>query len=419
MDLMFEAYLTYESSSQLELNDIPRTKEPVWILGKRYNAMTEVEEIRQDMRSRLWFSYRKGFVPIGDSGLTSDKGWGCMLRCGQMVLSQALIFQKLGREWKWSPTLRDKVYLRILRMFEDRRAAPYSIHQIALTGASEGKQVGDWFGPNTVAQVLRKLTAYDKWNSLTLHVALDNMLFIDEVKNSCAPPVTDTTTLPIAGWKPLVLIIPLRLGLSEFNPTYVAAFKAAFTFQQSLGVIGGKPNHALYFIGCVGNDAIYLDPHTTQSVAFVRYKETEAECKLDATYHCSNPNRMHISQMDPSVAMCFFCRTELEFDNLCQLLSNHLKSTDGIPLIEIYPQRNHVYGGLYSSAASSKSGGSSVPTADSAGSATATTTTNTTSTGGTSLLQDEFVSLSSSSKYHSNVFHANNSDDSDDFELIG
>jgi cysteine protease ATG4 len=40
-------------------------------------------------------------------------------------------------------------------MFEDRRAAPYSIHQIALMGASEGKEVGQWFGPNTVTQVLK------------------------------------------------------------------------------------------------------------------------------------------------------------------------------------------------------------------------------------------------------------------------
>jgi cysteine protease ATG4 len=40
-------------------------------------------------------------------------------------------------------------------MFEDRRTAAYSIHQIALMGASEGKEVGQWFGPNTVTQVLK------------------------------------------------------------------------------------------------------------------------------------------------------------------------------------------------------------------------------------------------------------------------
>ena len=30
-------------------------------------------------------------------------------------------------------------------------------------------------------------------------------------------------------------------------------FQACFTFRQSVGVIGGKPNHAYYFIGCYGN----------------------------------------------------------------------------------------------------------------------------------------------------------------------
>lgn len=40
------------------------------------------------------------------------------------------------------------------KIFVDR-SAPYSIHQIALMGVSHGKQVGEWFGPNTIAQVLK------------------------------------------------------------------------------------------------------------------------------------------------------------------------------------------------------------------------------------------------------------------------
>lgn len=61
----------------------------------------------------------------------------------------------LGRDWRWDPDKRDIDYLKILRMFEDKRSAPYSIHQIALMGVSHGKQVGEWFGPNTIAQVLK------------------------------------------------------------------------------------------------------------------------------------------------------------------------------------------------------------------------------------------------------------------------
>ena len=61
----------------------------------------------------------------------------------------------LGRNWRWTPETKDSTYCNILRRFEDRRAAPFSIHQIALMGASEGKDVGQWFGPNTIAQVLK------------------------------------------------------------------------------------------------------------------------------------------------------------------------------------------------------------------------------------------------------------------------
>lgn len=52
-------------------------------------------------------------------------------------------------------TFRDPTYLKIVQRFEDRKLAPYSIHQVALMGASEGKEVGQWFGPNTVAQVIK------------------------------------------------------------------------------------------------------------------------------------------------------------------------------------------------------------------------------------------------------------------------
>ena len=46
--------------------------------------------LKREIRSRLWFSYRKDFPAIGDSGMTSDRGWGCMLRCGQMVVAESL-----------------------------------------------------------------------------------------------------------------------------------------------------------------------------------------------------------------------------------------------------------------------------------------------------------------------------------------
>ncbi|XP_043604777.1 cysteine protease ATG4B isoform X4 [Bombus pyrosoma] len=300
-----------------EPEDIPQTDEPVWILGKKYNAIRELDIIRRDIRSKLWFTYRKNFVPIGgyNSTFTSDKGWGCMLRCGQMVLGQALIILHLGRDWQWTAETRNSTYLKILERFEDKRTAAFSIHQIASMGASEGKEVGQWFGPNTIAQQCR--------------VEGGTTVEADGAVPLKAP----------SQWKPLLLLIPLRLGLSEINPIYINGLKTSFKIPQSLGVIGGKPNLALYFIGCVENEVIYLDPHTTQRSGSVGKKLEEEEIEMDATYHCKSSSRIPITGIDPSVALCFFCATEKDFKSLCKSIQEELITPEKQPLLELCAER--------------------------------------------------------------------------------
>lgn len=146
--------------------EFPPTEEPVWLLGRKYSTLHELDDLMADFRSRLWITYRSGFAPIGGVGPSTDSGWGCMLRCGQMVVAQALIVKHLGRDWRWSaldggspgsPEKSEKysTYQRILGMFIDQKNCCYSIHQIAQMGAVEGKPVGTWFGPNTIAQALK------------------------------------------------------------------------------------------------------------------------------------------------------------------------------------------------------------------------------------------------------------------------
>ena len=35
-------------------------------------------------------------LPIGGTGKTTDSGWGCTIRCGQMLLAEALVRRHLG-----------------------------------------------------------------------------------------------------------------------------------------------------------------------------------------------------------------------------------------------------------------------------------------------------------------------------------
>ncbi|XP_041973175.1 cysteine protease ATG4B [Aricia agestis] len=348
MDAVFDICYLSPDGSNIEPDDIPKTKDSVWILGKKYSAVQDLDRIRRDITSVIWCTYRKGFVPIGNEGLTSDKGWGCMLRCGQMVLGVALVRIHLSADWVWTPDTRDPTYLKIVQRFEERKQAPYSIHQVALMGASEGKAVGQWFGPNTVAQVLKKLIAYDKWSSLVIHVALDNTVVKEDIIQQCIVKNDrgDNSSTPsnvTSDWMPLLLIVPLRLGLSEINPVYIDGLKMCFESPQSIGVIGGKPNQALYLIGCVGDEVIYLDPHTTQRSGLVENKMTDEQKEMDCTFHCKFASRIPIMAMDPSVAVCFLCLTKRDFVELCTNIENNLMK-EAQPLFELCEKRPSHWG---------------------------------------------------------------------------
>eukprot|EP01018_Ginkgo_biloba_P029809 Gb_12416 [translate_table: standard] len=83
----------------------------IWLLGVCYKISPDEDsndsipgqghmEFLHDFSSRIWLTYRKGFEPIGESKFVSDVGWGCMLRSGQMLVAQALLFHCLGRSWR-------------------------------------------------------------------------------------------------------------------------------------------------------------------------------------------------------------------------------------------------------------------------------------------------------------------------------
>lgn len=79
--------------------------------------------------------------------------------------------------------------------------------------------------------------------------------------------------------------------------------QTCLSLPQSLGIIGGKTNQALYLFGYVGDDILYLDPHTTQKSGTIENKATEEQQEMDNSYHCKYASRMPIINMDPSVAV--------------------------------------------------------------------------------------------------------------------
>lgn len=330
----------------------------VWLLGIRYELPKEALDFIEDVKSKIWITYRRNFSPLDEAGkFTADRGFGCMIRCGQMVLSNALLRKNLGRDWRWSNMgleLNSEVYLNVVKLFQDKESSPYSIHNIVQVSTQEGKSVGEWFGPNTIAQCLKRLSqslttdSIDPNFMISIDTALDNFVATDEVRSKFKRP--ELANAIGSDWLPGLLFIQLRLGLTKINPLYFEALKKTFELDSSLGIMGGRPNHALYLIGYVGDEVLYLDPHVTQEYVDLDLEEfddkTNEEIKLtprDNSYHCTNVEKMHIDKLDPSLALCFYFHSEKHFDDWCEQANDVLIKSIKTPMFEIAKSRPYTW----------------------------------------------------------------------------
>ncbi|KAJ3321234.1 Cysteine protease atg4 [Boothiomyces sp. JEL0866] len=179
-------------------------------LGKKYPSNLDIEFLE----GWIWLTYRDGFPPIQPNSFTSDAGWGCMLRSGQMLLAMALMFHEFGRDWRiYQIESGDWIkYAELVTKFIDSPTAVYSIHRIALEGKQFDKQVGEWFGPLTISHVLRVLVQEDKLAQLTIHVSQDSILYKKQVYNDLKE-------------KSLLILVSLRLGVEDLNPLYQPLIK--------------------------------------------------------------------------------------------------------------------------------------------------------------------------------------------------
>jgi cysteine protease ATG4 len=123
-----------------------------------------------------------------------------------------------------------------------------------------------------------------------------------------------------------LLLISLRLGLKSFNADYIQAVAHTFSLPQSVGVLGGRPRGARWFYGALsdGSKIFGLDPHTVQNAPRRRTARVNGEVSsvvdMSEDYlrsvHTTYPENFTLLQMDPSIALGFYCRTEEELENV-------------------------------------------------------------------------------------------------------
>ncbi|KNC97056.1 cysteine protease ATG4 [Spizellomyces punctatus DAOM BR117] len=293
-----------------------RDSGPVRLLGIEYPSCAD-QGFQDDFKSRVWITYRNGYPPIKPSTYTSDVGWGCMLRSGQMMLANAFLFHELGRDWRLTRCQDDKgawdKYVTILNRFLDTPSAPFSIHRIALLGKQFDKNIGEWFGPSTISHVLKVLLDDHKDIDMGIYVATDGVMYLDDINNEC--------TKGHEGWRGTLILVPIRLGVEGLNPVYFDALKACFSLPQCVGIAGGRPNSSLFFIGVEGNHLVYLDPHFLRPAVEVKHPASYAPEDL-STYHCETVRTMSMEAVDPSLVLGFYCSSKQDLKSFCEQAVN-------------------------------------------------------------------------------------------------
>ncbi|XP_044466347.1 cysteine protease ATG4-like isoform X2 [Mangifera indica] len=328
----------------------------IWLLGVCYKISQEestsdvadsngLVAFNQDFSSRILITYRKGFDTIGDSKFTSDVGWGCMLRSSQMLIAQALLFHRLGRSWrKSSQKPFDLKYLEILHLFGDAEASPFSIHNLLQAGKAYGLAAGSWVSPYAMCRTWESLARCKRkeisLNCQPLPMAVYVVSGDEEGEQGGAPVVCieDVSkhcfeiSKGDADWMPILLLVPLVLGLEKVNPRFIPSLRVTFSFPQSLGIMGGKPGASTYIVGVQEDCAFYLDPHDVQPVVIVNRDDLEVDT---SSYHCDVVRHIQLNSIDPSLAIGFYCQDKDDFDDFCSRASKLADESDGAPLFTV------------------------------------------------------------------------------------
>jgi len=353
-----------------------------YILGKTYHPIHDYTVRRDDESMLFWFTYRAEFNEIKPYAIRSDAGWGCMLRATQMMMAQALRVHFKSRHWKPPKSLssrrKDPFVRSMLTWFADFASSSehfYSLHNMVASGlANYDKLPGEWYGPGTACYVLRDLAEiHSKHMAKTMfRVHVTGSVYTEQVHDLMTrdakaimkakegerriPPASHPLELPeplgaqeaadeLEWDTALLLLIPLRLGLKSFNSDYIEAVSYTFSLKQSVGVLGGRPRGARWFYGALsdGSKIFGLDPHTVQPAPRKRPAAVNGKSSLVVdlsndylrSVHTANAEVFSLQQMDPSIALGFYCQNRRDFDEVINAMRSWNASHSNMP--ELFP----------------------------------------------------------------------------------
>jgi hypothetical protein len=335
-------YYYHNYATKFEYN--PKIK-PVYLFNKEI-TQNNADEIKDILNTFLYMTYRTNFTNLKTIGLgnyTTDCGWGCMIRCSQMLLSKAFIEKKIfdlkqKESKKIDNRTINKIRDEVLCLFNDNYLSveetrnhpdyklfweyydeiakespeyksiakiipPYSIHILSKLGYCDGKFTSDMNMINCFININSDL--FDEINIISFCVGIINTKKL--FKEFCEPLTDNTNNNDIVNYngneyafkKGGIIFVSFRFGSDLLDKNYYKVIPFFFSkFRNNLGIIGGNRRRGYYFVGMQGNDNLILaDPHFSQKT------EKNPE-KYAETYRTDNFYLLNIKEMRCQFSLC-------------------------------------------------------------------------------------------------------------------
>lgn len=208
------------------------------------------------IHTTLWFSYKYNWAMyIPDTKIDNDIGWGCMIRCGQMILAKAIA--------KTQDDYNNQCRKEIVELFNDSHGGeliPFSIHNIVKHAAKHYNVApGSWFRATTIMMSLDALNQQYSpklSSSITIYTSVDSLVNLSEVYkrlfkvSSVTEGFNSLEELKSKQWPTsLLFCVAIRTGLNKPQDNFKRTLARIMEFTQSLGILGGKDNKAYYILG--------------------------------------------------------------------------------------------------------------------------------------------------------------------------
>ena len=268
----------------------------------------------------VYMSYRNGlvntkFLPGYKNDYTSDCGWGCMIRCCQMMLSRAFIklkskeFYGEGKKANYDDELKylelEKIKEETIFLFYDKFIEiqnihinkeilgiykkiltknqknvniieiipPYSIYILTLLGNCPNIFTSDFKIVEVMLRINKvlfdeEISMLHFTSSVTKKKVIENLCEKNnENKSNTSIDYIIYNNEKYFFKKNGIIFISLRLGLQKIEKNYIDIIPKLFNnIHNNIGFVSGKKNRAYYFIGLKDKKLIFADPHFNQNI---------------------------------------------------------------------------------------------------------------------------------------------------------